>query len=101
MDANLLIVLVCFFHVSYFLYFVFISFVINRLCDEGINGKDQRAEKILLSLAPPAEAKIEDRWWQSSVKAHHLTVRAERDYHGKVEEKSNLLSAMIIKMPAH
>ena len=28
-----------------------ISFAINRLCDEGINGKDQRAEKILLSLA--------------------------------------------------
>ncbi|CAD6204673.1 unnamed protein product [Miscanthus lutarioriparius] len=31
-----------------------------RLCDERINGKDQRAEKILLSLAPPAEAKTED-----------------------------------------
>jgi hypothetical protein len=30
------------------------------ICDERINGKDQRAEKILLSLAPPAEAKIED-----------------------------------------
>ena len=72
MDGNLLVVLVCFFHVSYFLYLVFISFVINRLCDEGINGKDQRAEKILLSLAPPVEAKIKDRWWQTSVEAHHL-----------------------------
>jgi hypothetical protein len=57
--------------------------------------------KRFCSLAPPAEAKIEDRWWHTSVKAHHLTVRAERDHHGKVEEKSNLLSAMIIKMPAH
>jgi len=46
--------------------------VINRLCEEGINGKDQRAEKILLSLAPPVEAKIKDRWWQTSVEAHHL-----------------------------
>jgi len=58
-DTNLLlIVLVCLFLVYYFLYFVL--FVINRLCDERINGKDQRAEKILLSLAPPAKAKIED-----------------------------------------
>ena len=73
MYGNLLfVVLVRFFLVSYFLYFVFISFVINRLCDEGINGKDQRAEKILLSLAPPVEAKIKDRWWQTSVEAHHL-----------------------------
>ncbi|CAD6342312.1 unnamed protein product [Miscanthus lutarioriparius] len=39
----------------------------------GINGKDQRAEKIVLSLAPPVKAKIEDRWWHTSVKAHHLT----------------------------
>ncbi|CAD6342313.1 unnamed protein product [Miscanthus lutarioriparius] len=46
--------------------------VIKWLCDEGINGKDQRAEKILLSLAPPVEAKIKDRWWQTSVEAHHL-----------------------------
>ena len=84
MDGNLLVVLVCFFLVSYFLYFVFISFVINRLCDEGINGKDQRAEKILLSLAPPAEAKIEDRW-QTSVKAHHLMARSERDHHREVK----------------
>ena len=45
------VVLVRFFLVSYFLCFVLISFAINRLCDEGINGKDQRAEKILLSLA--------------------------------------------------
>ena len=93
MDGNLLVVLVCFFLVSYFLYFVFISFVINRHCEEGINGKDQRAEKILLSLAPPVEAKTEDRWWQTSVKSHHLTVRVEHDHRGKVEEKSNLLSA--------
>ena len=84
MDRNLLlIVLVCLFLVYYFLYFVL--FVINRLCDERINGKDQRAEKILLSLAPPAEAKIEDRWWQSSVKAHHLMARSERDHHREVE----------------
>ena len=79
------VVLVRFFLVSYFLYFVFISFVINRLCEEGINGKDQRAEKILLSLAPLAEAKIEDRWWQTSVKAHHLMARSERDHHREVE----------------
>ena len=66
------VVLVRFFLVSYFLCFVLILFAINRLCDEGINGKDQRAEKILLSLAPPVEAKIKDRWWQTSVEAHHL-----------------------------
>jgi len=53
-DRNLLV----FYAQSIFLSFVL--FVINRLCDERNNGKDQRAEKILLSLAPPAEAKIED-----------------------------------------
>ena len=69
--------------VYYFLYFVL--FEINRLCDESNNGKDQRAEKILLSLAPLAEAKIEDRWWQTSVKAHHLMARSERDHHREVK----------------
>ncbi|CAD6342307.1 unnamed protein product [Miscanthus lutarioriparius] len=51
--------------------FRFFWFIIKWLCDEGINGKDQRAEKILLSC-PTSEAKIKDRWWQTSVEAHHL-----------------------------
>jgi hypothetical protein len=57
-DGNLLfVVLQCFFLVSYFLYFVFLSFVINRLCDEGINGKDQRAEKIFAFSCPTSRSK--------------------------------------------
>jgi len=50
-DRNLLFVILCVFPL-FLAFCTLCHFVINRLFDKWINGKDQRGGKLFLSLAP-------------------------------------------------